>query len=102
MTVWVVHYVSVNFAEGPYSIVAGVYASRLDAMKKLAALAGAEEDGDTAEVIGMEVRAEGSGCPTCADIHPACRDCGAATRCPSDEVGQPFIYCDGCDANQPL
>jgi hypothetical protein len=37
-------------------------------------------------------------CPTCGEKHPPCSICGAAVRCPPDEAGEPFAWCDACDA----
>jgi len=37
-------------------------------------------------------------CPTCGKTHPPCTMCGAPTRCPPDEPGEPFTMCNECDA----
>ena len=38
-------------------------------------------------------------CPTCGNWqHPPCALCGVATRCPPDDPGDPFTFCDPCDA----
>lgn len=39
-------------------------------------------------------------CLTCGSVHPECRtaDCHNPTHCPPDERGEPFTYCDTCDA----
>ena len=37
-------------------------------------------------------------CPTCGETHAPCTRCGAPTRCPPDEPGEPFLLCDKCDA----
>ncbi len=38
-------------------------------------------------------------CPTCRAEHPVCHneDCDRPTRCPPDEIGEPFTLCDACD-----
>jgi len=36
-------------------------------------------------------------CPTCGEVHEPCTRCGAQTRCPADEPGEPFVFCDACD-----
>lgn len=51
---------------------------------------------------GMEGLKDGEGirikrCKNCGEVHPPCKRCGASTRCPEDEKGEPFIYCDKCD-----
>lgn len=38
-------------------------------------------------------------CPTCGEVHPPCSVCGAPTRCPEDEPGEPFTMCDDCDSD---
>lgn len=39
-------------------------------------------------------------CARCDQIHPECvmMGCHNPTHCSSDEQGEPFVYCDACDA----
>jgi len=45
-----------------------------------------------------KAKAADAGCPTCGKVHAPCTECGAPTRCPVDEPGEPFTLCDICDA----
>ena len=40
-------------------------------------------------------------CLNCGGVHPTCRTpgCNNPTHCPPDEPGEPFVYCDRCDAD---
>ena len=39
-------------------------------------------------------------CLNCGDVHPECKtaNCHNPTHCSPDEPGEPFIFCDECDA----
>lgn len=39
-------------------------------------------------------------CPNCGEVHPLCASpyCRNPTHCPPDEPGEPFRFCDSCDA----
>lgn len=39
-------------------------------------------------------------CLNCGRVHPPCAmpGCNNRTHCPHDEHGEPFLYCDSCDA----
>lgn len=41
-------------------------------------------------------------CPTCGGTHPPCTMCGSPTRCPPDELGEPFSMCDACDEKMAM
>lgn len=57
-------------------------------------------DGGEARFVGPNtiVALPHGECPTCRKSHPSCTICGQPTRCPQDEPGEPFAWCDECDA----
>jgi len=63
-----------------------------------------DEDGNECyEYTSAEEQLEvDNACPTCGGTHPPCKRCGAATHCPTSEPGEPFVFCDSCDAEMRM